>query len=313
MNPESPMKILPCSAVLCLLACLLPAAPTKVGLVTKDRNLFWSAIETGATDAAKTHDIELLVRAPSMANNVGQQIKLLSSLEKENIKALLIGPLSVEEFKAPIAAFAKAGVKIIAIDTPLPEGSAHIFIGYNQKAVGEATVALFAKRLKDGDELGILRANSVEGISLREKTLANEIKVKLPKSNLHLDIKAGIEKDDDYRQSCLLLEKYPGMKGVITPFSSSTIAMMKAIKDKGLAGKIVHVGIGTGFPAEVEAAIRSGALSGFIAQQPKLMGAKAVEAAEALLSGKAMPPTLDVEFLIITSENVNDPKLAALR
>jgi ribose transport system substrate-binding protein len=311
------MKTIALSASALCLAMLIPfqaaSAATKVGLLTKDRNLFWTAIEQGANQAAKTAGVELIVRAPAVANNVAQQLRLLASLEKEAPAAILVGPLSQQEFKTPISAFTAKGVKIVAIDTPLPEGCANVYIGYNQKAIASASAALLSKLVNDGDEIGLLGANSIEGLSPRERAIIATIKEQRPKSTLHLDVKAGIEKDDDYSQSLTLLQRHPGIKGVLTPFSSSTIAMMKALKAKGLAGRVTHVGIGTGFPAEVEDAIKSGELQGFIAQQPKLMGAKAVEAAVDLLAGKTVPATIDVDFVVITKDNVNDPKLAALR
>ena len=299
-------------AALLVLPLPIIAAP-KVGLVIKDRNLFWAAVEQGAMETAKTADIELITKAPSAASQPGQQLRLLNSLEKEPIVALLVGALSPDDMKSSLATFIAKGVKVVALDTALPDGCSHVYIGYNQKTIAETAAKLFIPLVKDGDEIAILRANSVETISLREKTLAASVKAALPKSNLHLDVKVGLEKDDDYKQSLVLLDHYPNIKGVITPFSASSMAMIKALKDRNLSGKVVHVGIGTGLPKEAEAAIASGVLQCWIAQQPKLMGSMAVNIAAALIQGKPTPASVDAEFLVVTKENLGDPKLAAIR
>jgi ribose transport system substrate-binding protein len=205
------------------------------------------------------------------------------------------------------------GVKIVALDSPLPEGLANTFLRYDQKALGEAVARYAARLIKDGDEVAMLRANTIETISEREKTIISTLKEIYPNLKLDLDVMSGAQKGDDYDQSALLLGRHPNVKVVITPISAGTLGMMKAIKEKNLAGKIQHVGFGVGLPDEVVAAIQSGALQGWIAQEPKMFGIKGIDAAVDLVNGKKVPPVIDIEYQIVTKANLNDPKVQALK
>jgi ribose transport system substrate-binding protein len=309
------MKILRKLPVLSL-ALIVPlslfGAP-KIGVLLKDRDLFWNLVEKGAVEAGKSAHVELVIKAPPGANMLGSQLKLLAALEKESLDALVIGPLTMEEFRQPIEALRAKGVKIVAIDTPLPEGLANTYCGYNQKTMAEAAARLFATLVQDGDEVAILRANSLENISIREKTLISTLRTIRPKETIHLDIMAGAEKGDDYDKSLLLFDRHPKIKGVITPFSAASMAMTRALKDRKLAGQVVHVGFGSGFPPQVAEAIETGAMQGWIAQEAKLIGRRGVEAAVALLEDKPVPPAIDIDFIIVTKANLNDPKVRELK
>ncbi|HTZ21345.1 MAG TPA: substrate-binding domain-containing protein [Opitutaceae bacterium] len=285
----------------------------KIGVLLKDRDLFWGQVEKGAVEAGKNANVELVIKAPPGANMLGSQLKLLAALEKESLDALVIGPLTMEEFRQPIEALRAKGVKIVAIDTPLPEGLAHTYCGYNQKTMAETAARLFAGLVQDDDEAAILRANSLENISIREKTLLAVLRTLHPKEIIHLDIMAGAEKGDDYDKALLLLDKYPKTKAVITPFSASSMAMIRALKDRKLAGKVIQVGFGSGFPPQVAEAIEAGAMQGWIAQEAKLIGQRGVEAAVALVEGKPVPATIEVEFIVVTKENLNSAKVRELK
>jgi ribose transport system substrate-binding protein len=199
------------------------------------------------------------------------------------------------------------------LDSPLPEGLANTFVRYDQKSLGEAVARLAAGLVKDGDEVAMLRANTIETISEREKAIISTLKGIYPNLKLDLDVMAGAQKGDDHDQSALLLSRHPNVKVVITPISAGTLGMMKAIKEKNLAGKVQHVGFGVGLPDEVVAAVESGAMQGWIAQEPRMFGVKGIDAAVDLINGKKVPPVIDIEYQIVTKANLNDPKVQALK
>ena len=304
-----------CSCLVAVVTCttLLPANP-KVGVLLKDRDLFWAAVQDGVVEASQAAKLDPIIKAPLNANMLGQQLTLLSALEKEpSLDALVIGPLTIDDFKAPLASFVKRGVKIVALDTPLPAGIAHTFIGYNQKAMAEAAARYFASLIQDTDEVAMLRANSLETVSVREKSFLATFKELQPKATMHLDVMSGAKKGDDYDQSILLLASHPKIKAVLTPFSAGSMAMIKALNDKKLAGKVQQVGFGVGLPPAVVEAIEAGTLIGWVAQQPKLIGVRGIEAAADLIQNKPVPATIDVDYFIVTKANLNEPKIQELR
>ena len=279
----------------------------------KDRGLFWSAAAQGAEEVVAAEGGTLVVKAPLHASNLGQQLALLSLFGDESVDVLLIAPLTQEEFVRPLGLLKAKGVKIVVLDTALPEGVGETFVGYNQETMAEAAARVFAGFIQKGDEAAMLRANSIERISPREKAFLSALKALVPDTRIHVDTMAGASKDDDYPQSCLLLERHPNIRIVASMFSAPSLGMIKAIKDKELGGKVHHLGFGTGLPAPAVDALEAGRLAVWVAQQPRLLGRTAAEAGLALLAGKPVPQTNAVEFAIVTPANLKEPAMQALR
>jgi len=310
---KSPLRFLPACALACALQ--LPAlAGPKVGLLMKDRGVFWTSVEAGATEAVAAAGGTLVAKGPQTASNLGQQLALLSLLGgEEGLAALLVSPLSVEEFQRPLAVLKARGVKIVVLDTSPTDAFGDTFVGYDQEAMAREAGRFFAGLVQPGDEMAMLRANTLERISLREKTFVAAVKELHPDAVVHMDVMAGATKEDDYPQSCLLLERHPGIRAVATMFTAPSLGMLRAIKDKEVGGKIRHLGFGTGLPAAAVEAIEAGRLQGWVAQQPSFIGKKAVEAAFALLAGKTVPRWIEVEYVVVTKANLADPGIQALR
>jgi ribose transport system substrate-binding protein len=309
------MKLRPMIGILLLAAAsqsCLAAAP-RIGVLLKDRDLFWAAVGKGAEEAGRATGAEVIIKAPVVANAVAQQQMLLAALEKEHLDALVIGPLTQADFSKPVASLKAKGVKVVVLETPLDPGIGDVYLGYNQAEMAETASRLFVTAVRDGDEIAMIRANSLERFSLREKTLIAKIREFRPKSALDVDIMVGAQKGDDLDQCLLLLATHPNIKAVCTPFSACSIAMIKALEQKRLGGKIPHLGFGTALPPEAEHALTSGNMFAWIAQRPKSFGQKGVEAAIALVKGESVPPVIDVDYAVVTKDNLQDPKIQALK
>jgi ABC-type sugar transport system substrate-binding protein len=299
--------------VFSVVAPLPGSSAPKIGVLLRDKDIFYGAVEKGAVERASSLGVELIVKAPLTANQLSQQLAMLAALEKEQIDALVASPLTVDEFKEPLARLSARGVKIVILETVFPEGTAHAYLGYNQVEMGQTAARLLLERTPEGAEVAMLRANSLERVSLREKTILNMVRELRPNIVMHADVMAGSTHGDDYQMLGVLFQKHPNIKSLCTPFSASTKAGIKFIKEKGLAGTVVHVGFGTGLSPEAVEALESGAMQVWIAQQPKLFGVKGVEAAVDLISGKPVPAVVDVPYYIVTKANLHEPEIEGLR
>lgn len=289
------------------------SAQTKIGVLLKDRDLFWTAAEKGVLNAAESARVEAVVKAPLVPNSLNQQLAMLNSLMKEPLDALVIAPLTSDDFTAPIQALRARGVKIVTLDTPLADGLADVHVGYNQVLMAEDAARFFATLVPDGEKAALLRANSIEGMSVREKTLIGTFRALRGQATLFVDIVAGAEKQDDYEKSVLLIERHGNIKAVCTPFTAASLAMIRAIHDQGVGGQILQVGFGTSLPDEVVEAVERGAMACWVAQQPRFIGSKGIEAAVDLLAGKSVPGNVDVPYFLVTKTNLHTPEIQAMR
>jgi ribose transport system substrate-binding protein len=301
-----------------LLACALPAiavaAPApKIGVLLKGRSPFWSSMEKGAREAAAKGGAEISVKAPLSESDIGVQVQMLNALAAQGAQAIVIAPSSKDALAVPLASIAVTGVKIVVIDSPLSGKTASVFIGTNHEAAGTAAGKLLASLVDDSDEVSFLKHSQTSGATLqREAGALAAFRKTRPKNLLHSDIYASAEQGAEVEKSQLLLSKHPGTKAILASGTPGTVAMLKVLQDKHLAGSIKLVGFGFNLNPEIAAAIESGALSGWIAQLPKDIGAGGVAAALALLKGEPVPEVIYTDFVVITKENLQDPKVQAL-
>ena len=288
-------------------------APAKVGVLLKSKAPFWGAVEKGAAEAGAALGAEIVVKAPMSESDISVQVQLLNALVRQEVQAIVIAPDNKDALAGTVAAAAAKGIKIVALDSPLAGDAASVLIGTDQNAAGAAAGTLMASLLKETDELALLKHNQNGGATeQRELGAIEKIRAKWPKLVIHGDIYAGTESGTEEQKAELLLTKHPQSKGILASSTPGTMAMLKVLKAKGLAGKIQFVGFGYNLNPEVAAAIESGAMQGWIAQLPRNVGYKGVETALALLKGEKPAAVIHIDFVVITKDNLKTPAVQAL-
>src|SRR5689334_9133390 len=102
-----------------------PAALIKVGLITKDAtNPFFVKMRAGATLAAKKAGAQLLYAAGKSSSDNAAQIAAIENMTTAGVKGILITVADGKAENAAIAKARKAGVMVIALDTPTVPKSA---------------------------------------------------------------------------------------------------------------------------------------------------------------------------------------------
>ena len=293
---------------------LTPAASAapKIGVLLKGKSDFWTAMGNGATDAGTKLGAEVILKAPPSEMDVAIQIRLLQALSAQGIQAIVIAPCNGNTQAAPIAALAAKGIKVVVVDSPL-SGSSSVFVGTNQKAAGEAAGRLLATAVGDSDEVSFLKhSQSSLAATERENTALAAMRAAHPHAIIHGDIYASSENGVEAERSALLLEKYPQTMAILASGTQGTMAMLKVLEARKSAGAIKFVGFGFNLNPQVASAIADGTMLGWIAQLPRDVGYKGVQTALALINGQTTDPVISTDVIVITKDNLNDPKVQAL-
>ena len=300
-------------AALLLLGSPLSFAAPKIGVLLKGRSPFWSSMEKGATEAGQKLGVEVIVKAPVAETDVSVQIALLNALGNQGIEALVIAPCSKEALAAPVAALAAKGIKIVVIDSPLDGKAASVFVATDHQAAGTAAGRLIASLVGETDDVSFLKHSQTSGATLvRESAALAALRELHPKVSVFGEIYASAEKDMEVQKANLLLETRPKTKAILATGTPGSMAMLRVLNEKKLAGQIKLVGCGFNLNPDVASAIDSGAMAGWIAQLPQDVGSKGVEAAVSLLKGESVPATVHTDFVAVTKDNLKDPKVQAL-
>ncbi|HEX8116712.1 MAG TPA: substrate-binding domain-containing protein, partial [Pyrinomonadaceae bacterium] len=107
-----------------------------------------------------------------------------------------------------------------------------------------------------------------------------------------------------------ILTAHPGLEGFFASNESSTVGVVQALKQKGLAGKVVLVGFDSS-PNLIED-LKAGAIDSLVLQNPYKMGYEAVKALVAKLDGRNPPRVVDTGVKLLTKENLDTPEMQQL-
>ncbi|MGD8501722.1 MAG: substrate-binding domain-containing protein, partial [Phycisphaerales bacterium] len=98
--------------------------------------------------------------------------------------------------------------------------------------------------------------------------------------------------------------------GIFCPNESTAFAMLRALQDGGLAGKVKYVGFDSS--DRLVKGLRDGEIQGLVLQDPINMGYLGVKTIMEHLQGRTVERRIDTGSAVATPENMDDPKMKNL-
>ncbi len=301
-----------CVVIVCP-AWVSAAAAPKIGVLLKGRSPFWSSMEKGALAAGAKLGVEVVVKAPPSEADVAVQVQLLNAMAAQGFDALVIVPTNQDALVGPTAAIAAKGTKIVVLESPLAGDQWPVFVGTDHMAAGQAAGLLLAGLVGDADEVSFLNHSQTNSATTaREKGALATFREKRPANVVRSEIYASAEAGTEPQKARLLLERHPNTKAIFASGTGGTMAMLKVLEEKKLAGAIKLVGFGFNLSPDVARALAEGKMNGWIAWQPGELGARGVETAVALTKGEKVPAVVNTDFVVVTPANLSDAKVQSL-
>jgi len=286
-----------------------PQATVKVGLITKDvTNPFFVKMKQGATAAAKKAGAQLIYAAGKSSSDNAAQIAAIENMTQQGVKGILITVADGKAENPAIAKARKAGVLVIALDTPtVPKTAtnalfatdnfkAGVLIGqYARAATKGQTVTIGMLDEHAGSSVGALRHNGfLKGFGIKS-------------NDKQIDCVGNGEGQTAPSQTAMenCLQKNPDINVVYTINEPSAAGAWTALKKLGKSQSDVTIVSVDGGCAGVRN-IRSGIIDATSQQYPLLMASKGVEAVvNYAKTGKKVSGYTDTGVTLITSKPVS--------
>ena len=293
-------------------------AEETVGLITKTNdNPFFVKMKQGAQAAAKEKGIKLLTFAGKFDTDNDTQVQAIENLIAAGAKGILITPANSKAIVPSIEKARKAGLLVIALDTPLdPANSADAtFATDNFKAglnIGKWALATLGDKAKTA-RIGMLDINkdNITVDVLRDTGFLTGFGIEVPNGKIN-----GSEKDSRVigHESSMgnpengqksvenLLAKDPGMNVIYTINEPAAEGGYKALKSAGKAGNVLIVSVDGGCPGVRN--VKAGVIGATSMQFPLLMASKGVEAVSEFIKTGKKPTDIDTGVKLVTDHPV---------
>ncbi len=299
-------------------AALASAADTyQIAVIPKGTtHEYWKSIHAGAEKAkvelaASGIAVNIIWKGPLKEDDREQQVQVVENFIGRRVDGIVLAPLDSRALVGPVETAARGKIPVVIIDSGLATTKITSFVSTDNREGGRIAARKLGALL--GGKGGVIMLRLQVGSAsteAREEGFLEVMKKDFPAIRLlSTEQHGGVTRDTAKAASENLLNRYGReVNGIYTCNESTSVGMLLALRDAGLAGKVKFVGFDSG--ESLNAGLKSGDIDGLVVQNPLNMGYLGVKMVVAALRGEKVAAMVDTGVGFVTKENFNDPAMA---
>jgi ribose transport system substrate-binding protein len=276
-------------------------AGKKIAFAPKTlNNPYFVAMADAIKAEAAKYGMTVVSAAPPAETDVDQQVAILENYIQLKVDAIITVPC---DKTAPVEVINRAdaaGIPVFIIDSGINPCNYKSFVGTNNYEGGKLAAKWVGKNIVRGDVAILDGYSGNDATTLRFKGFKDEIK-KYPKIKVVNSAYANCERAQGMTQTENFMTADPKLKCVFAVNDMMALGAVEAVKAARKQKKIKVIG----FDGQPEAAnsIKNGGLTATIAQFPKTMGIKTVEALVKCWNGEKVEKVIDTGCKVVDKTN----------
>lgn len=284
----------------------------RIAVVLKTlSNPYWLLVQVGIQSEAAKLGVKVDVLAANGEEDLEGQQRLVEDLCNQDYAAMGVAPITPVNLLQGVVAATRKGIYVVDIDESfdLPQlraqgGSIVAIVGTDDVAIGQMAGEFIVQTLADkGGSVAMIegKAGSATGDARKrgwEEALRRSPAVKIAASQ-----PADWDRTKAVDVAANILQRNPGLKALYAANDIMALGAVQAVASANKTGSIIVVG--TDGSEEALQSIGRGELTATIAQDPKTVGARALDAlVEALHSKPAISPALTPKTIAVAAHLV---------
>jgi ribose transport system substrate-binding protein len=269
----------------------------KIGMTQINQTaVFFTQMNEGATKAAADAGCQLSIANAN--NDAAKQNSDIESFVSQGVTGLIVVAIDVNGVLPAVKAARAKGIKVVAIDAKLDDGSVETFVGVDNAKAGAAIGKWVGDNGKaSGKSYGVVDAKNSFIQNQREDNFRKVVDAAGAKYTQSVSGDNVQEKAATAAQN--LVTAQSGLSFIYTTGEPATVGAVAALK--GNTGTKI---IGWDLTKEVIGGIDSGVVDAVVQQNPRQEGVEAVGELKSLIGGGTAKGFIDVPITIVTKANV---------
>ena len=291
-----------------------PAASAKpyIPVISKGfQHQFWQAVKKGAEQAATDLNVTITFEGPETEAMVDKQVEMFQTALDKHPTAICLAAVDSKAFIPLLEKAKAANIPVIGFDSGVDSDIPVSTAATDNIAAAALIADKMATLIGGSGEVAIIAHDQTSRTGIdRVKGFTDQINSKYPNIKI-VDTQYGA--GDQLKSTDLakaIIQAHPNLKGFFGANEGSIIGVLNGVKELGMEGKLVVIGYDSG--QQQMDAIRSGAESGAVTQNPIGIGYKCVEAALKASKGETLPKVIDTGFMWYDKTNIDDPAIQAV-
>ena len=265
----------------------------KIGLsISTLNNPFFVTLSDAAKEKAKAEGLAITVA--DAQDDASKQASDIEDLIQQGVDLLIINPVDSASVATAVEAANNAGIPVITVDRSAEGGEVLTHIASDNVAGGVLAGEYLLTLVDEGAQVAMLEG--VAGSSAARDRGDGFLKAVEGKVDLVASQTANFNRAEGLTVMENILQANPNVKAVFAQNDEMALGALEAIAASGKDIKVI------GFDAtdDAVAKVEAGDLAATVAQQPALIGEKAIEAAAAHFAGKTLEANIPVELELVS-------------
>jgi ribose transport system substrate-binding protein len=274
-------------------------------------HFFWQSVHAGAETAAKEAGVEIMWKGPEHESDSAAQINIVEDAINRRVDGIVLAPTHKDALVPIVERAGRENIPVAIFDSGIGTENYVSYVATNNLQGGAVAAERLAAKLGGKGKIAILgvKAGSVS-TEQREQGFQDTIKQKYPGIEIVAFQYGEADRARSLDRATDILTAHPELNGFFASNESSTVGVVQALKQKGLAGKIILVGFDSS-PNLIDD-LKAGAIDALVLQNPFKMGYESVKAMVAKLNGQTPPKVIDTGVNLLTKDNLETPEMKEL-
>ena len=274
-------------------------------------HFFWQSVHAGADAAGKELNVDIVWKGPAQETDYTGQINIVEDAINRRVDGIVLAPSHGEALVPIVERAQKDGIPVTIFDSGISTENYVAYVATDNRKGGVVAAERLAEKLGGKGRVAILgvKAGSVS-TDEREQGFQETIKQKYPGIEIVAFQYGEADRAKSLDRATDILTAHTDLNGMFASNESSTVGAAQAIKQKGLASKLVLVGFDSS-PNLIDD-LKAGAIDSLVLQDPFKMGYEGVKATVAKLNGQTPVRHLDTGVKLLTKENLDTAEMQQL-
>ncbi|WP_227878292.1 rhamnose ABC transporter substrate-binding protein [Arthrobacter dokdonensis] len=219
------------------------------------------------------------------AATASAQVSYINTLTQQHVGAIVLSANDPSALCTSLKQAMTAGVKVVTFDSDVNPDCRNVFVNQaSTQGIAQAQADNIAKEIGGKGDIAILSATAnATNQNAWNKAMIAYIGTKYPDLKVVTTVYGNDDDQTSYDDTAALVQKYPNLKGIVSPTTVGIAAAARYLSTSQYKGKIALTGLGT--PNAMRAYIKDGTVGSFALWNPSDLGYLAAYTAKALIDG----------------------------
>ena len=213
------------------------------------------------------------------------QVPFINTAAQQGVDALVVSANDPKAIGDALNEARDAGTKVVTFDSDTEPSYRDLFINQaSAEGIAKVQVDMIAEQIGDKGDIAILSAAAnATNQNAWIKSMEADLKANHPDIKLVDTVYGNDDDQTSFDKTSALLQKYPNLKGIVSPTTVGIAAAARYVSDSDFKGKVKVTGLGT--PNQMRKYVENGTVDEFALWNPEDLGYLAAFAAKALVDG----------------------------